>query len=818
MTENIDDKLAILRRQRLIAELGLRIPLSKAKLASGELAKPSQPSAQDASIKKLSSLEAVLRKQIAQGKKWAQLRPILETIYDHEPSNQSASRILELSFLHGSLTDFLDQFHRLWDQHKDAYFQMSRPLRDKITLELWAHQHQRICDRLFCQESWSETLQPVERLYLVLRQIDRKNFDGAWRNLVRFEEALLFACHGVSAIVKLSVTSSLLRFGRLAIKKNDFDRARYYLERIGKDSLEYSSAIDLLINIEIERDDDGLCRYGRQLNLAKDDKARLDLISRWLDSCIKSAEVKIEERNALNGIFLKLDQWFTRKPEILYQLSQTVCRAVDGEHHLPALLSWLRKEALVFRSPVLARAIWEPVQSIRSVEPEKQDYWRSLALVQTFIGKNCKEPVLLWNARDLLVRAKRTSEKDEARLDWKTISLALQSHIAKSERFDESSRARALLYTRLALEEGAINLRDLTTYLRSYRDIDGRLLEKILETVAASGQTEAELAIIQALATSQGLTNQRLDRLWTLSKTKKSSDYAWRVATVLHHRRALNGDIEKVWSVSGEHRHSRKIKELSEQGIDLLVNPELDHTIRRLLTSLIEVGPLMPELLSIFNPQVRPVRANTLNQQIRENLKVFAQHRWIQKADKIYVKHPEGQFSNALDFLKASSGCAWSYVLETLALKLGFAVWRCDGQWLAGQLDGLMPRLQQSSSQNLRGKLGRWLKALSPSGRKSWYFILDHLDELSSKEFKTATECFFLRMGLAVYPNHSEALNHLSSNHCELNHIRHCESWICSSNYSELRQQLRSRSIIAIPAHLPDSALPQYSRSLSTLV
>ena len=825
MRDQLDKRLAELRQLRLMQSLGLKDPRQGAPVTADiDPPQPStgqrrEPDAEPQAATEQGNAEIVLRKLIAQGQPWPDLKRYAWQIYRAWPGFDQAGRILELSFLHGDLQQFIAELEALWPTQRDAYFAVGSDLRPSIVIKLWAGGHEKLLNLCLFQNGFDSKLLRVERLYKFLAMVSSSRTSVCWDYFKRHELHIMAAAEDYGEKIRLSRSALLLVVGRLAYQQSQLDAAASYLGQIKSTAGQYGAAVDLLMSFAVEKDDDNLCVVGKQLVRLEAPAARLDYIEDLLARSRQAGELDYKDRNAINGILKELPRWIPEKPDAYYRLSTILTQAIDLDQHFPAIDAWFRSESVCYRSPVIARAIWEPLQAISSQKPHKNRYWQGVACLQAYAGQLYRNEELVWQAREHIRAALDQQNPATANYDsWSQLLAALVRSVARTARIHEDERSRVLSYLKIAAADTELDSQAVDDYLNSVAAPSRFLLTQLASLAQQQRLPLIEARLIAYQASHSMLTNQDLSRLWTLTKAAQSSDYAWRIASVLKHRRVLRGEVEKVWSVSGEHRQSRQVKLIPAEGLDLILGTIADDQLRRVMAALAAVGPRIPELLSVLNPKVAPVRLSSQQQFLKSCLASLEQTPWLSHGDKLYTYHPEGTPGIALPFLNKVEEGHWHAVAQAFAYRLGLISWQWDIAWLAGQLSGLVPRLHRSANRKLEGKMGRWLKQLSPAGRKSWYLLLEQADQVDPELFKQELIGFVMKLATSAYPNHYEALHCLVQGDCDMTHLRGMEGWICSDAYTQLRAATRTRSIIAIPSHLPASPLTPFPRSMMSMV
>jgi hypothetical protein len=284
--------------------------------------------------------------------------------------------------------------------------------------------------------------------------------------------------------------------------------------------------------------------------------------------------------------------------------------------------------------------------------------------------------------------------------------------------------------------------------------------------------------------------NQDLGRIWQLGAALKRYDLCWRVATVLKHRLVLNEQLERHWQICGERRRDFAILDLTEAHVRKLVH-SFDGHERKLVEGILTVGPLIPELLASLHPQLTPVKKPKALSEVEDDVhNALDKMNWMPKPKKIYSPNPSGLWQPKPPFFSSLLDSKWSLLFVALAQRLGITAWDWQLSLLHHQIESIIPRMMRGAETPAQGKVGRWLRSLSPAQRKAWYELAQQSRRFDDEEAQGIMSRFLARLTTTLLEDHAQALQGLEKMRAPL-HLRwDLEHWIVSDVYGELRRSL----------------------------
>lgn len=137
-----------------------------------------------------------------------------------------------------------------------------------------------------------------------------------------------------------------------------------------------------------------------------------------------------------------------------------------------------------------------------------------------------------------------------------------------------------------------------------------------------------------------------------------------------------------------------------------------------------------------------------------------------------------------------------------LGVRLGCAAWGWSVTFLHQQLEGLVPRLAQGQEARLPGKVGKWLRSLSPEQRKSWYDLITYSGRIREERGVELLGFMLMRLALIMNQNHYQAITSLHTMRAPVSMLRSLENFILSPEYSQIRRKQETNSKVPVPLAL----------------
>lgn len=764
--------------------------------------KPATPSASQRRSEGLED-EMLLRQKIEASPVFDNFKSDAWKLYEKYPRPDVAGRLVELALMYGSASELEEVLRQLNTQSLQYFVLLAKETRTQILLKLWHGSRQTFMNDFYFRKDMILHLAPVEQWYVAWALIDQGKSEQAYRWHKRCEHEIWNMQKQFGSTMQKSDSEILYALGSAAFRMDDEVVALKLLEAVPKNAPEFSKAIDLLLNVQVERDDKGYSSYELRLSRELDWKARLDLFDSFLLRIERVEHLAPKDRAALNALLLDPMRWFPDTAEAWNLLTQRLLSFDGLEPLLPNLLKALHNNALSFHKPSFEHAIWAPVLSHSFRNPLGTWYWRSIALVHEFALGLGEDEQMLWRARAYHAEAVSHALPGRALpISWQDLHRGLVRWVSKSERLDDGARTRLLMMTKLCGETREIAEADIHQYLKHVVTPSLAMLEMVEILARERKQGALEVFILSRKASQLHYTNQALARIWQLAAAEEKNDLCWRVATILHTRRALGPEIEKPWTITGERRREFTFKTIDESHLKKIFSC-FEGNERKLVECIASVGALIPELLASLNPNLIPhKRTKAITKTEVEASEAIDEMAWFGQPRRLFSSGSGGLWQTKPPFFSNLAEGKWAVLYLGLSQRLGLNSWDWQFSLLNQHIETLIPKMTRSSDALQAGKVGRWLRGLSSAQRKAWYELAQLSKKIEDDKVQEVLGRFMAILTTTLYPDHISALATLERVRAPLRLRWDLENWIASETYGELRKSLGSHTQARLPDHV----------------
>ena len=749
-------------------------------------------------------LELKLRQLVEAEAGWAAIEPLAWELFAALNDEKTAARVLELAFLHGATAD-VDQVLGRLKRHVPTFLIGVHPaVRAHLVVRFWREGGGEHLAALLFRDKDLEYLQPVERLFVFQVLQSSKDHATAYIYFGRYREKMTEAVAELGGHLGLTSARFLLQVGTIALELGRLDEARELLAGIAAVEPEHDDALMILLTAAAAEAKAGRSHYVELMVQHADPRERLALLEKFLGATRGLGGFKDKNRPALNEILKNPLEWFGEEAEIYAALSDLIVRNRDLDGLLPNLFEVFRQNATVFASPILDGALWQgPLTS----EPQstRDLFYQGVALLHQYVNCGVAAEASLWRARDAITAARRDA-RAPLPCDWKDLHKAATGWVAKNRYLMESDRARMLLTMKVALDPASVVTGDVEAYLSETEAPPVHVLAKLERLAEAKNAPALEARLVQRRAELTHLTNDDLDRLWQLANQRQDSDCAWRIASVLHARRALMPGIRHAWEISGEKRASYDFVPPSKAAVErcLLGIPA---RAARLAYASMHIGPVLPELLAILDNGAKTERLKGHPPDSVEGRveRLLANLSWLEAPKKHFRFSFEAAGSPLPlpGFAQVLPANPWAVLVAKLSERFGVSAWGWKLSRLHGEISDLIPRL--ATRQDLgrhSGKVAKWLRELTPERRAAWQDLSQLTRSMDDDQAADALASFICRLATVIYENHFLALTSLQAMRAPAAVIWDLERWIVSDAYSEIRKNLHTSHRILVPNSL----------------
>jgi hypothetical protein len=744
--------------------------------------------------------EILLRKKIEASPNFAHFRSDAWRLLEKYPRPEIAARLIELALMYGTAEDLAYCLQHL-DWPPGEYFPfIADQMREQVLLRLWTSKQHVLMDQTYFRKDFILKLMPVERWYLTWSLVDNGKHDRLYHWYRRNQHEIWAMQKQFGSRIQKSDTELRFAIGSAAFRMDDEDLAMQMLESIPQSAPEFARAIDLLLDVRVDRDERGLSSYEARLSRELDWNDRIGLLDSFLLRAQKLEQLLPKDRAALNTLLADPLRWFPDSPDAVHLVAQTVLKYADLEPLLPNVLKVFRDHAQTFQKPAFEHALWAPVQAHVFKHPEVNAFWRSIALLHGFAVGLGQDEKMLWEARDLYAEAQTYAGQSKTLPhSWSELHKALVQWVSKSDRLDEVSRKRLTMIAKLCGESREVSEEDIHAYLAAVREPHLDILETMIALARARRQEELELFILSHKAKALHHTNQALARIWEIGAALKKNDLSWRAATLLHIRQRLAPEVEKAWLIVGEKRREFPFHDLSETQLKIIY-ANFEGNEQKLVEAVATVGPLIPELLASLNPHLVALkRTKAISKTEAEVSEYLESVEWLTKPKKQFSLGTGGLWQTRPPFFSNLTEGKWCGLFIGLSQRLGLNAWDWQLSLLSQQIEALIPRMTRSSETMQASKVGRWLRSLSAVQRKAWYDLAQVSKKFEDESAQEVLGRFLAILTTTIYQDHIGALSTLERVRAPLRLRWDTENWMISKDYTEIRMSLGSQAIARLP-------------------
>ncbi len=742
--------------------------------------------------------ELKLRKKIETQQSWASFRTEAWNLYENFPRPDVAARLSELAFLYGSASELEEVLGSLAKHSVAFYLQITADIRVHVVSKLWQAKRRAVLDGLLFRKDLTLRLLPIERLYCCWSYIEADQSEAAYKYFRRHDQEIWMALKQYGGQVKLSDSSMSLMLGEVALRERDESLAIQLLENIPRTAPEFQRALDILLDIRVERDQDGLCTYGQKMQRELDWRGRIGLLDSFLLRIQRFEAGAPKDRAALNEWLKSPMQWFPETVEAWQSLAEVLLQYQQLEYLLPNILHLFQMQATQFNRPAYDHAIWHAVEEHDFGDPLRNWTWQAIAKVHAFTWNLGADEMLLWDARRLYGEAEAHSQEPLA-ISWSKLHRGLLHWISKTERLDEGQRQRLLLIVRLVGETREITEADVSSYLQQVVQPSRTVIEGLENLTRERGQAQLESLVLERKAYLTHYINSDLARLWQLSFQLKRYDQCWRIATLARVRQVMNEGLERHWGICGEKKREFSLVDLQEVHIKRILST-FEGNEKKLVEGLVCIGPLIPELLATLNQHLLPVKKGRgLTESESEIHNALERATWLPQPKKMYSAQSKGLWQKKPPFFGSLLDTKWALLFMALAQRLGITAWDWQLSLLHHQIEAIVPRMSRGAELPMPGKVGRWLRALSPQQRKSWYELAQLSRLFDDEKAQLVFARFLAKLTTSMLQDHSLALSSLEKMRSPLSLRWELEHWIASEAYGDIRRNIGSGTIGQYP-------------------
>jgi len=747
-------------------------------------------------------IELTIRTLVNADSPWKEIQPHTTHLLNASGTPENGARVLELAFLRGSNKEVQQTLALLNGNIKDYYKHIHQAVRAHLVARLWKDGNAEELSMPLYASRNEDFLQPIERLFAFFSMTQIEDQTSAFIYYRKFKETLIEAILTIGPHIGIDEGYFKVVVAKIAISLGYDGEANELLENISPDNQFFEDALKLSLETKAEHQRAGYVEYKEALLVLHSSEKRIALLQSYFAKTRDLGGIRDRNRPALNDLLKTPIEYFDEIPETLNALSHTLVENRDLLPLLPNVLELFRVNALKFHKPEIDAAIWAGPQNISGNSP-RDIYWRGVGLIHRYMNQGSLNEKSLWAAKEHIEYAK-AEWKHPIPYSWKQVHGAAISSVTKSIFITESDRQVMLKQLRVSGETDQVTINDIESYLLIGNSKPIPVLRNLEHLARSKKAYTLEIELVLARAKVTHLTNEDLNRIWQLANAKTCSDLSWRVASVLCARQTLKSAVRHSWDISGEKRKNYSLLNI-EKPLAELCYKEFDRKGKRLCYALLQVGPLLPELLAYLDPTSRAYKLpspvnNSPEAAIESHL---SELKWLSHSRKAYHFGFQGRDAGIPGFIQVLPSNSWSTLVAKLSEDLGINSWGWSLSRLNSQIVDLIPRL--ASRQDLKkhsGKIARWLKNLKPEQRAAWQEMAQLSRVMSDEEAKETIAVFVCQLATVILQNHYLALTSLQSMRAPVGVIWRFENWMLSDSYTKIRRSIGTNTRVLVPNSL----------------
>ena len=762
--------------------------------------------------------ELILKKLVEANAPWSQIYTQASQMYQRQPSDLRAVKVVELTLIHGELNFVVEQTRYFLSCQPNFYEVFGEESRPWLILALWKKNAHDLLNKFLSSRDKKNKLTAVERFYLYWYAYRSNDFTRAWQLYLDSHQSMEHAAKDYGNQIGMNWGALILSLGKVASHFNYLSRAREFWEQIPKNDLVFDEARSLLFGAVVEKDKNGRSVYENELHGEADWKYRVKKIYGFLQDLRSHNGDPAVDRVALNDLFNNIWRWVPETPDSRIAIAKLIVASVDLKDELPGIMIPATKMAEDFSSASLEQGFWPPFLEIDSDNEIFDLYWQAVAKFHLYcIGAGSETD--LWESHDVIYMA---SEKWDRPIpvSWKDLHRKGFRSVSRNPNLLELDRNRLLRQLQVAVDPKNLDNREIIQYLESCEKPSFQVLSRLEQVSASRHLYSVQVKILLAKSRFWNLTNDDLDKLFYVSASIQDHDLAWRVATVLDGRSILSEFLDAPWSVSGEKRFAYRLSNPLTNDIQKSVDDFPNH-VGKVITSMITLGPLIPDLLMAVGQDIGSQRIN-MGREKTPAYKAEVHIRqvpWLKRGRKRFFSKNYQSLQSAIAIPPCVSvlpSNLWSEIVIRVceSLYLPLISWNISTLYKVFdqallQSEGLMLK----SRPKVSSKLGKWIRGLNYDQKRAWYFLSEEGERLSDDQFQQYVMQFIFRIATVMCPNHREALESLKTMRVNLDFYRDLEKWILAEGYSDIRKRLRMINLSSVPTQIQKTSSILQQRS-----
>lgn len=751
--------------------------------------------------------ELKLRQLVQIDAPWEKIEHIAWSYYQLQPSISVAVKIFEICFISGSEIDIQNTLKKLQLENLKFYSHVNKAIRSQLILTNWKTEIGRFLANILVWHKDENWLLPIEKLFILTRLLQSNDPLIPYRFFKLNKAELIKTACAFETQLGIKPSSLYFSAAKIALSLSQEEECKSYLQKIHSQDEEYKEAINLILKIDQNNKKFEQSKYFRALYSETMWENKLILIEKFIKEVRDSRITSPIDISYINQIVKTPLEWIPEDPEAWRKMSKLLVDNFTSIDKLPDIQTLHRKNLLIFHQKSLDLAIWQPF--INSYSGPDTYFWQGIAQIHHYIGIQGQNDAPLWQAKNLVFKS---IPNWVHHFSWNNIDQSIRNWASQSNLLNDNEKQKIFSHLYMTNDDKIISADGVFQYLKYNQQIALSVIFEIEKLCLDKSLFKPLLEVYSRFSSYAYFTNSKLAKFWKVAIDNHASDTAWRAATILQSRDALNERAIYAWQISGEARKSYSLLNLSSQDISLCTTGFSDLE-KRLCFSLLWAGTSINEIL--YSSQLKQNNSRFEFSKLNESLeKTIDQH--INAQPWAHIEPKKTLFgSNVTEILISIPLFAekiplneWSLIFAKIASRLSMDKWDWTISNLSAILDSNSFGLTEFNTHRMmKSNSGKLIKNLSPIQKKSITELKLVSKKISDEKAAFVISVFICRLTTAMFQFHLQALKSLQEMRAPLNILRNLEQWIISADYEKIRNSHKTNIQVPIPQTLKTESI-----------
>lgn len=753
--------------------------------------------------------EETLRSLIENSEPWTKVKPVLLDWWKTSPHIILAAKFTELAYLNASESEVCSVIRLVGSDSVSFWKEVHPAIRTQIIKsDSYRNELSEIPEYLLTNIDafW---LLPVERLIALSEAIRNKKQDKVFEIYGKYRAVIDDVTSKIGSEVAISQGRIKLGYSKAAIYLGYKNEALKELKEIHPGDREYVSASKLLASLSAGSKHFLESEVALHLFSLKNWPEKESALAGYMDRYDVADEMTHDVVPVVNALLGEGRLMDMQDPTSVNMYGRFCANNLTKVDVFPNISLVFKQNILRFRNPTLDFALWQnfldidTVQSKAEDEKKRQIYgnWLAVALFHRFVTGGSKFENDLHRAVQLFKNGCVIAGYPPS-ITFDLLKQAGLAFIKSDTRF--SQKEKSLIITQLHLSDGdqKIRLRACEDYILNSPTPRFEILERILEVATDKKVTSLILSTIDCIAKHFSIRNKDLTCLWSVACHYKQFDLAWRIATVLNARQALNERIFYSWSVSGENRSTYSVQAIGRDASEL-VSKQFSDDHARIFNALLRVGHKIPSLaVSILGGKITAAKTpgkDSLEGRIVEEVLLLGE-----------LNLPSKLVSNALNTLLGARVPAfsntvpvgrWSVFVSLLCDVMGYNAIDGDFKKLARIVEVTSNLVSRRASKAVDyAHALKWYKSLDHDEKILWLDMSSIVRKINLHDLEQPFIVYILTLAILAVPSHHDALRTIQHMELPIAVLRSLERFVVSDDYTAYRAKQGLAITVPVPS------------------